>query len=114
MRRSNKKSPSYGEGVGVGLFLFCLRNDILVLLYSLANGALASLLLLSIWSSNLNTCQLGVDQDTTTILTNDNLLVHLDIELTLGWNLVEATTTGITLYINNTQTIAGIATDALE
>ena len=40
--------------------------------------------------------------------------MHLDVELTLGWNLIETTTAGITLHINNTQTVAGIFTDALE
>ena len=40
--------------------------------------------------------------------------MHLDIELTLRWNLVEATATSITLHIYDTQTIAGILSDALE
>ena len=48
------------------------------------------------------------------MLTNDDFLVHLHVELTLWWYLVEATATGITLYIHNTQTIACILTDALE
>ena len=40
--------------------------------------------------------------------------MHLDIQLTLGWNLVEATTTSITLHVYDTQTIAGILADTLE
>ena len=40
--------------------------------------------------------------------------MHLDIQLTLGWNLIEATTTGITLYIDDTQTITRILTDTFE
>ena len=40
--------------------------------------------------------------------------MHLDVELTLGRNLVEATATGITLHIDDTQTVTGILTDTLE
>ena len=40
--------------------------------------------------------------------------MHLDIELALRWNLVEATATCITLHVNDTQTVAGTITDALE
>ena len=40
--------------------------------------------------------------------------MHPDIELTLGRNLIEATTAGIALYIDHTKTVAGILTDTLE
>ena len=40
--------------------------------------------------------------------------MHLDVELALRWNLVEATATCITLHVNDTQTVAGTITDALE
>ena len=40
--------------------------------------------------------------------------MHLDVQLTLGRNLVEAAATGITLHIDDTQTVAGILADALE
>ena len=40
--------------------------------------------------------------------------MHLDIELALRWNLVEATATCVTLHVNDTQTVAGTITDALE
>ena len=40
--------------------------------------------------------------------------MHFDVELTLRWNLIEATTAGITLHINNTETVASVFTDTLE
>ena len=87
---------------------------ILTLSLSSADSALALWLLLCLRSLNLNTSQFWVDEDTAAILTRDNLLVHLDIELALRWNLVEATATCITLHVNDTQTVAGTITDALE
>ena len=86
----------------------------LTLSLSSADSALALWLLLALRRLYLNTSQFWVDEDTTTILTRDNLLVHLDIELALRWNLVEATATCITLHVNDTQTVAGTITDALE
>ncbi len=79
-----------------------------------ADSALALWLLLCLRSLDLNTSQLWVDEDTATILTRDDLLVHLDIELALRWNLVEATATCITLHVNDTQTVAGTLADTLE
>ena len=79
-----------------------------------AGNALALWLLICIRSLDLHTCQLWVDEDTAAVLTRDDLLVHLDIQLALRWNLVEATTTCITLHINDTQTIAGTLADTLE
>ena len=40
--------------------------------------------------------------------------MHLDIELALWRNLVKATTTSITLHVDDAQTVAGILADALE
>ena len=40
--------------------------------------------------------------------------MHLDVELTLGWNLVEAATTGITLHVDDTQSVACVFADTLE
>ena len=40
--------------------------------------------------------------------------MHLDIKLALGRNLIEATTTGVTLHVNDSQTVTGILTDTLE
>ena len=40
--------------------------------------------------------------------------MHLDVQLALRWNLVEATATSIALYIYNTQTVAGTLADTLE
>ena len=40
--------------------------------------------------------------------------MHLDVELALWWNLIEAATAGITLYVDDAQAVAGILADALE
>ena len=40
--------------------------------------------------------------------------MHLDVQLALWRNLVEAATAGITLHIDNAETIAGTFADALE
>ena len=40
--------------------------------------------------------------------------MHLDVELTLWRNLVEATTASIALHINNSETVACVLTNALE
>ena len=55
---------------------------------------------------NLHTCKFGVDHDATAVFAHDNLLAHADVELTLRWNLVEATTASITLHVNDAETIA--------
>ena len=62
----------------------------------------------------LHTGELRVDEDTSTVFTDDDLLVHLDVQLALWWNLVKAATAGITLHIDNAETIAGTFADALE
>ena len=41
--------------------------------------------------------QLGVDEDTTAVFADDDLLVKLQVYLTLGWDLVEAATASITV-----------------
>jgi len=41
--------------------------------------------------------QLRIDQDTSTVLADDDLLVELQVYLTLGRNLIEATSAGITV-----------------
>ena len=56
----------------------------------------------------------GVDHDAAAVFADDNLLAHADIELTLGRNLVEATTAGITLHIDDAQTVARTLADAFE
>ena len=55
---------------------------------------------------NLNSCKFGVDHDTAAVFAHDNLLAHADVELTLRWNLVEATTASVTLHVDNAETIA--------
>jgi hypothetical protein len=42
------------------------------------------------------------------MFTYNYFLVHTDIELTLWWNLVEATSAGIALHRNNSEAIACI------
>ena len=115
----NKKGPPIWRAFLFGLCSSEVCRGILKSLFSilcllLANSALTLWLLLCCRSLNLNTSQFWVDQDTTAVLTRDNLLVHLDIQLALRWNLVEATTTSITLYVNDTQTIASTLTNTLE
>ena len=89
---------------------------ILIFLSSLglADSTLALGLLLGLSHHHLNAGELRIDHDTSTILAHDNLLVHLDVELTLWRNLVEATTASIALHINNSETIACVLTNALE
>ena len=54
----------------------------------------------------LNTCKFRVNHNAATVLANDDFLSHADIQLTLWWNLAEATATSITLNVNDTKTIA--------
>ncbi len=60
------------------------------------------------------TCQFRVNHDTSAIFANDDFLTRTDIQLSLGRDFVEATTTSITLYIYDTQSIARVLTDTLE
>ena len=41
--------------------------------------------------------QLGVDEDATTVFADDDLLVKLQVYLTLGGDLIEAATASITI-----------------
>ena len=77
-------------------------------------GARLTLGLFVLSHLHLHTSQLRIDENTTAVLAHDDLLVHLDIELTLWRNLVEATTASITLHIHDTQTIASTLADTLE
>ena len=87
-----------------------LNGSILILLTT--DGALALGLLVN-GLVEFHTSQFRIDHDSSAVLANDDLLVHLDVELTLRRNLVEATTASITLHVNDTQTVAGILTDTL-
>ena len=58
--------------------------------------------------------QLGVDEDTTAVFADDDLLVKLQVYLTLGGDLIEAATTSITVDRHYGQTIASTLTDAVE
>ena len=48
------------------------------------------------------------------MLTNDNLLVHLHVKLSLWWNLVEASATSVALHIYYAQTVTSVLAYALE
>ena len=52
------------------------------------------------------TSQFRVNHDTSAILANDDFLTRTDIQLSLGWDFVEATATSVTLYIYDTQSVA--------
>ena len=58
--------------------------------------------------------QLGVDEDASAVLTDDDLLVHLDLHLSLSGDAVEAAATSVALHDNHAQTVAGVLADALE
>ena len=95
----------------------CLLNEKLLcssLVAFLADSALTSLLLGSLYGSLLNTCERGVDHDATAVFTYDDFLAHLYIELTLSGNLIEATTTSIALYVYYTKAIACVLADTLK
>src|SRR5689334_2681762 len=55
--------------------------------------------------------QFCVNQDTTTVFTNHHFFTLLDLTLLLRWNVVEATTAGVSFYRYYSQTIAIIFTD---
>ena len=54
----------------------------------------------------LLSCQFRIDQDTTAVLTNDDLTTHTDLELHLRWDLVEATTAGVAVHSDYCQAVA--------
>ena len=55
-----------------------------------------------------------VDEDTTAVFADDDLLSELKVYLTLRWNLIEATTTSVTINRHHRQTIACPFTKASE
>ncbi len=57
--------------------------------------------------------QVTVNQDTTTVLANDDLLALTDLALTLRGNSVEATTAGIALYRYYRKTVAVVLTNTI-
>ena len=58
--------------------------------------------------------QLRIDEDTTAVFADDDLLVKLQVYLTLGWNLVEAATASISVDGHYGKTIASTLTDTVE
>ena len=72
----------------------CLPYDMdSILLCLLAQCRLALLGLILFFDLGLDACQFAVDDDTSTVLTHDDLLAHADIQLTLRWNLIVASST---------------------
>ena len=70
-------------------------------------------LLLTVWSE-FHTCKLRVDEYASAILAYDDLLVHLDVELSLWRYLVEASSTRVTLHVDDTESVTHILAYALE
>lgn len=62
----------------------------------------------------LNACEFGVNEDAAAVFANDDFLVHLDFELLLWGDAVEATTASVTLDVNHAKAVASIFADALE
>ena len=58
--------------------------------------------------------QLRIDQDTSTVLADDNLLVELQVYLTLGGNFIEATSASIAVNRHNSQSVTGSFTDTTK
>ena len=58
--------------------------------------------------------QLRIDQDTSTVLADDDLLVELQVYLTLGGNFIEATSASIAVNRNNSQPITSPFADAAK
>ena len=58
--------------------------------------------------------EFGVDHDAAAVFADDDFFVHLDFHLFLGRDSIEATTAGITLYVNDTETVSRIFANAFE
>ena len=58
--------------------------------------------------------QLRIDQDTSTVLADDDLLVELQVYLTLGGNFIEATSASIAVNRNNSQSITSSLADTAK
>ena len=62
----------------------------------------------------LYTSQFRVNHNTSAVFANDYFLTRADIQLSLGRNLVKATTTCVTLHIHNTQSVTRVLADTFE
>ena len=58
--------------------------------------------------------QLRIDQDTSAVLADNDLLVELQVYLTLGGNFIEATSASIAVNRNNSQSITSSFTDTTK
>ena len=93
---------------------WALRGLFLLGSLSLAHGALTLGLVLCLCDSGLYTGKLRVYHDASAVFADNHLLVHLDVELALWRNLVEATAACVALHVNDAKTVAGVLTYALE
>ena len=91
------------------LFFCCLKR---VVFFLTACHALTLFLFSGLGC--LDTSQFGIDENAAAILAHDDFLVHLDIQLALRRDFVEATSTRVTLYGDDTESVTGTLTDALE
>ena len=76
-------------------------------------------IIFSVWQNllalgSLNAGDFRINEDAAAVFADDDFLVHLDFELLLRGDTVEAAAAGVALDVNNTQTVAGIFADALE
>jgi hypothetical protein len=52
-----------------------------------------------------------IHKDPTTVFTHDDFFMHPDIQLVLGRNFIETTSTSIALNLNHCQSVPGVFTD---
>ena len=101
--------------MGAFFISLCLQKSIFALLFlRLTDGAFALRFLVSDGCIDLDSGQFRIYQNATAIFTDDNLLVHLDVELPLRRYFVETTAASVTLNINDSQTVARVLTNAFE
>ena len=76
-------------------------------------------IIFSVWQNllalgSLNAGDFRINENAAAVFADDDFLVHLDFELLLRGDAVEAAAAGVALDVDNTQTVAGIFADALE
>ena len=78
------------------------------LVFCLLDGPLALGFLLNGGFFEFYASELRIYNNATAIFADDDFFVHLDIKLTLRRNLVKASAAGITLNIDDTQSVASV------
>ena len=76
-------------------------------------------IIFSVWQNllalgSLNAGDFRINENAAAVFADDDFLVHLDFELLLRGDAVEAAAAGVALDVDNTQAVAGIFADALE